>query len=403
MSRKWFILLCTLMVLVAALVAAIWIFPIESESDRPTDTDTTRPPKTTAPTETTGTTAGEEERVLPSGEIVVDAVNYSRVVDLSDPQFDYALDMGYKTGDYHHNIVIPKLNVTSENADKFNAKIYSLYETQYTNIVNHTELQPLQIRYTFKCQNGLVGILITEQGGPIAGGGWDKYQCLYYDLNNDCEMSFDEYLSDLGTSYAGLWSWLVTTDEYKEFVEWGLDKILGAILDEASMEMVVNLPMGYNAEWKFSFEQSVLSNLSTVSENGIVLDTPYFTLTLPSSWAGKYVDEFYVEGKEYGISISEKQSYDALSNDDWRDDGEMYGIGGHLATYGATFDPDSVYLSAIGYCVTTGLVDGETVYIFRAGPTDIQYTKKGEQQYVSMQNELNKIILTLKDEYKGEK
>lgn len=198
--------------------------------------------------------------------IVVDAINYSRDVDLSDPQFEYALDLGYKTGDFKHNVVIPKINFTSENVNEFNTKIYNSYKSQYEDIVNHKELRLSDISYTFKYQNGLIGIIITEQGAPIAGGIWDKYQCLYYDLNNDCEISFNEYLSGLGTSYANLWSWLTTTNEYKEFVEWGLDTIVGAVLDNASMDLIVNTPLGFNAEWKFSFEQSVLSNPSAASD-----------------------------------------------------------------------------------------------------------------------------------------
>lgn len=339
------------------------------------------------------------------GPIVIDAINYSRDVDLSDPQFEYAMDLGYKTGDYKHNIVIPKITLKSENANEFNAKIYNLYKSQYEDIVNHKELQPLDITYTFKQQNGLVGIIITEQGGPIAGGGWFKYQCLYYDLNKDCEISFEEYLSTLGTSYTDLWNWFTTTNEYKnDYANWGLDKIIGAAIDNVSMDLVVNLTMGYDNAAKLSFEESVISKQSTVSNSGIVLDTPYFTLTLPSSWAGKYADanvRYYPEGSNnYEISIAEKHSYDALSNDEWCDDGFMYGIGGHLVTYGATFDPNDTNRNGGDCCIATCNVDGQKVYIYCYGPTDIQYTKKGEQQYKTMQEEIGKIKINIKDEYK---
>lgn len=148
------------------------------------------------------------------------------------------------------------------------------------------------------------------------------------------------------------------------------------------MDLVVNLTMGYDTTEKLSFEESVISKQSTVSNNGIVLDTPYFTLTLPSSWAGKYADAkvtYYPEGsRNYTISIAEKQSYDALSNDEWHDDGLMYGIGGHLVTYGATFDLNDTNRNGCDCCIAACNVDGQKVYICCYGPTDVQYTKKGE-------------------------
>lgn len=69
--------------------------------------------------------------------------------------------------------------------------------------------------FSYDSETG-IGVYLDDKDIAEAGGGWFKYQCLYYDLNKDGEISFNKYLSNIGISYTNLWSWFTTTNEYKK-------------------------------------------------------------------------------------------------------------------------------------------------------------------------------------------
>ncbi len=128
----------------------------------------------------------------------------------------------------------------------------------------------------------------------------------------------------------------------------------------------------------------------TEAEKSIVIDTPYFTITLPNSWEGKFLADDIVHVEDdgsYVISINEKIGYEG-------------GFGGHLIAYGATPDYEATNISG-GYCDFDEInVDGQTVYLYSFRATDIQYDMENPDIYRRLESELEDIIITVKPEYK---
>ncbi len=127
---------------------------------------------------------------------VVDAVSISKSV--SDPD-------AFSTDNPRHKIYVPKLNMSSENALKFNAKIYSEFFKVCEAVQSGDDYNyRFEINYKYKTYDGLVGIIISEMGARPATCGYLRYICFYYDMKNDKELTFDEYAVSLGFTASSL-------------------------------------------------------------------------------------------------------------------------------------------------------------------------------------------------------
>ncbi len=128
--------------------------------------------------------------VIPSDEdLVTDALNYKReVVAESVPA----------EGTYH-SLQIPKINVSTANVKKLNDKIYSDCSPAYNTLQNYTEGNMVyRITYEYRVYKNLVAIVVDYASGHQCSHYNCDYRGYYFDLNNDRELTLDEYVSKLG-------------------------------------------------------------------------------------------------------------------------------------------------------------------------------------------------------------
>lgn len=124
---------------------------------------------------------------------VEDRVNYSKKV-VSAEYLEY-MDFGY------HKIQIPKLTYNTNVAQKINQEIYDSCKDYYEALLNNTENNQIyDIQYSFKDENGIIGLFVEKNRCVQAGGGSFVYKAFYYDANRDKKLSLNEYLYLLGVS-----------------------------------------------------------------------------------------------------------------------------------------------------------------------------------------------------------
>lgn len=142
--------------------------------------------------------------------IIVDALNYEKNVIPAE-----GLEgMGYE--ELKHKIRLPKITKSSENAKSFNAKIYNQLSEKYDILKNNEEYGAIyEIDYEYKVHNDVLGIVLTYSHAVQAGGGNFYYYAYYYDLENDKEISFSEYLSALSLDAENLMFLIKNTEQFR--------------------------------------------------------------------------------------------------------------------------------------------------------------------------------------------
>jgi len=141
---------------------------------------------------------------------VIDALNYEKNVIPAE-----GLEgMGYE--ELKHKIRLPKITKTSENANSFNEKLYNQLSGKYEILKNNEEYGAIyEIDYEYKIHNDVLGIVLTYTHAVQAGGANSYYYAYYYDLENDKEISFGEYLSSLNLDKEKLMSLINNTDQFR--------------------------------------------------------------------------------------------------------------------------------------------------------------------------------------------
>ncbi len=122
----------------------------------------------------------------------------------------------------------------------------------------------------------------------------------------------------------------------------------------------------------------------TVKPGDLMIRTEHFTVIMPTSWNGKYVTEVNTVAEDkYTVRISEKYS-------------KENGSGGHLLSYAVTpeyRENGSFYGNEV--LVGTYENNGEKVYIYKYGPTDVQYLPSAPGNYVKMENTISEVEFTV--------
>ncbi len=164
---------------------------------------------------------------------IVDAVNYEKDVVVHPPLVDVWEPQGIK-----HQIKIPKVSLNTASAQKFNQKIYNNHCYGYELLLLNQEAHMIfDCTYEYKVYKGVVAIAILDGLMVQAGGGGCSYKVYYYSLNEDRELTFDEYLDALGVKYGTVVSRIMNTDAYKDAMQDAWEPIINmtdCLLDENS-------------------------------------------------------------------------------------------------------------------------------------------------------------------------
>ena len=122
----------------------------------------------------------------------------------------------------------------------------------------------------------------------------------------------------------------------------------------------------------------------TYSDKGIPIGNAYYSLRLPKEWDGHYITVTKYDDDVMWLIFKERNSAETV-------------YGGHLFSLvlaPADTDNDLEMLPAIERLHT--MTNGAGTYILYANyPTDVQYEPQSEQQYKSMQHQIQEILVTL--------
>ncbi len=179
--------------------------PVTAPVTAPVTTPVTKPVTNPVVTE-------KKDEPVEDKDLVVDAVN---IVKDPAPTTAIISDPIRK----QHNIRFPKLNINTPNASRFNSKLYGSDALEVCNdVTSGKDIRGCvyEVSYEYKVYNGCVGIFIDFENNIPASCGSFSYTAFYYDVENDKELSFDEYLARLGTTNKALMEKVKQTKEYKE-------------------------------------------------------------------------------------------------------------------------------------------------------------------------------------------
>ncbi|MBQ7161287.1 MAG: hypothetical protein IJR90_06240 [Clostridia bacterium] len=172
-----------------------------ADSETVPDTVTTEPADTSEP--------------LPDGEVtVVNCVEYKKQVIPTE----MSIEIGWDATGYFHVINVPMITSETENAVKFNEKLYSEFG-DYLDVLKSNEEGDLIVSkiYDFKIKDGAVAIIGTFSfAGQCAGVGIE-YRGYYYDTVEDRELSLDEYIEKCGVDREKIFGELEVQKEFSEF------------------------------------------------------------------------------------------------------------------------------------------------------------------------------------------
>ncbi|MBQ9544403.1 MAG: hypothetical protein IJV00_04675 [Clostridia bacterium] len=148
---------------------------------------------------------------------VVDQLDYHKQVVTTD----YAAELGYDFGDLEQVVILPALSgIDSDSARAFNKKILDTYSETVEILQNDQEEGGIvNIRYRAYINGQSLGIIMTETYGVQIGGIGTGYSFFYYDLKEDRELTFEEYLSNFGYDRKKFAEEFGGSEEYAEYVE----------------------------------------------------------------------------------------------------------------------------------------------------------------------------------------
>lgn len=165
--------------------------------------------------------------------VVTDAVNYEK-----DVTTDPSLVGMWESQGLKHQIRIPKIAFDTAAAQNFNQKIYDNHKYGYELLITDQEENMIfGSNYEYKIYNNVVAIAVLDDYAVQAGGGNLRYQVYYYDLEEDKELTFNEYLSSFGMTYDAVVPKIMETDAYKDMAQYAWEPITdmtACLIDEKS-------------------------------------------------------------------------------------------------------------------------------------------------------------------------
>ena len=154
---------------------------------------------------TTCDDSAEEKAIDPTATQVIHALNYAKKINIDE-------SLG------SHIVKLPKITSSTENAEEFNKKLYSVFENEYNWLLNDQEgNQIFNCNYKYAVNGGVIGIAIDTRIGVLQGGVTENYFVFYYDTNSDRELTFNEYIATFGITNGELWESIKETNEYENY------------------------------------------------------------------------------------------------------------------------------------------------------------------------------------------
>ena len=217
------------MTLVIALAAGCAFTGGKRPEETPPETEPTTTEPTTEPTTPPTTQPQDDEYlyplpVVPYGTetpLVRDGIFYKKDVKVTrDNVGVWKCPLGLQ-----HSLRVPQLSIHTANAREFNKKIlrwfndclWELSEDREGNNVYRGD-------YQWDHQDGIVGILVYYDRGEQGVNSNASVKGYYYDLNQDRELTFEEYLAANGTTYDQVLEIVLNSEEYRQAGE--TDQIL---------------------------------------------------------------------------------------------------------------------------------------------------------------------------------
>lgn len=218
------------MTLVIVLAAGCAFTGGKTPEKTPPETEpTTTEPITTAPPTQPTTQSPDDEYLYPvnpvhMGEeplVVRDGSAYRKDVKVTRDNVGYwKCPLGLR-----HSVRIPQLSHPTDNEKEFNKKIWRTYSGCLWELSEDREGSSVyRCDYQWDNQDGIVGILVYYDRGEQGVNSNASVKGYYYDLNQDRELTFEEYLAAIGTSYDQVLEIVLNSEEYRQAGE--TDKIL---------------------------------------------------------------------------------------------------------------------------------------------------------------------------------
>lgn len=182
--------------------------------------------------------------------IVTDALDYTREII---PAYDWADFSGQ-----YHTIRLPKIDLPTEGAQGLNDKIYNDHSTPYETLLNYAEEEYIvRIDYEYKVYKDVIGIVVEFVTGPQHAGAYAYRSYYYYNIKQDREVTFDEYISELGYTKTDLERVLKSMEdlgEYESHKSLGDAPVLDACIADENSTFVVFSNAAYTMNGVTSYE-----------------------------------------------------------------------------------------------------------------------------------------------------
>ncbi|MBR4910771.1 MAG: hypothetical protein IKZ47_05575 [Clostridia bacterium] len=193
-------------------------------------------------TNDTGNKDGEEINsnleIEPRPVIVDEALNYEKDVIATSE----SIEIGWDPTGFKHKIRLPKITADTENAKKFNKKIYDTFKDVYEVLQNNLEENNIYFYdYIYKIYDGFIGIIVNSSAGVQCGGISPGYTVFYYDIDNDKELTYEEYLTALDLSKEKLHIKISNTKAYQNS-DTVIGEIYFSIIDTESTVIICEAP-----------------------------------------------------------------------------------------------------------------------------------------------------------------
>lgn len=141
-------------------------------------------------------------------------------------------------------------------------------------------------------------------------------------------------------------------------------------------ELTISVPWLLDSCGLLDMEEFLSSaNGATPTREDIVIETDFFTITLPASWEGRYCTDQWDNEISYGLSLCERQSYDE-------------GYGGEL--FSILVPREDYDYPSYEYLGSVAGLDVVARY-----PTDVQFSEAGQFDYLEMSEDIPGILSTL--------
>ena len=202
--------------------------------------------------------SSENEVVPDTGTVPHAAVTEGTVVDAVTYSKDVVAAKGEDAKDYEnqkHVIALPKISKDSANAKAFNEKIYNNSSKIYQELQSNKENREIyNIAYEYKEYKDIVGIMVMKNISSQGGETKFSYETYYYNLNKDCELTYEQYLKALGLTKEKIDSVTKETREYGEMLNMSSDKekvyVKECLTDDNGTIIFVNNPNEENGWWR---------------------------------------------------------------------------------------------------------------------------------------------------------